>query len=136
VVAKLLYLAKKVRPDILTAVAFLATRVQKPTLHNQAKLMRVLKYLNGTPDRGTVLEPGTVVEPKAFVDASFAPHADGHSHSGSVITLGKGPIFVRIQIRSYQSPPGQSVSNRIDPQRQACIEQIMPCKYHVFLRER
>jgi hypothetical protein len=95
VVAKLLYLAKRARPDILTAVAFLATRVQKPTVHDQGKLMRVLKYLNGTPALGIVLEPGAVVEPTAFVDASFAPHADGHSHSGSVITLGKGPIFVR-----------------------------------------
>jgi hypothetical protein len=95
VVAKPLYLAKRVRPDNLTAVAFLATRVQKPTVHNQGKLMKVLKYLNGTPDLGIVLDLGAVAEPTAFVDASLAPHADGHSHSGSVITLGKGPIFVR-----------------------------------------
>ncbi len=72
VVAKLLYLAKRARPDILTTVAFLATRVQKPTVHDQGKLMRVLKYLNGTPGLGIVLEPGAVVEPTAFVDASFA----------------------------------------------------------------
>ena len=29
------------------------------------------------------------------IDASFGCHVDGKSHSGVVITLGKGPVFVR-----------------------------------------
>ncbi len=32
---------------------------------------------------------------KAYVDASYRVHADMKSHTGCVITLGKGPIFVR-----------------------------------------
>ena len=58
VVAKLLYLAKRVRPDILTAVAFLAFRVTSPILDDMEKLSRVLEYLNGCSDMGIVLRPG------------------------------------------------------------------------------
>ncbi len=36
-VAKLLYLAKRVRPDTLTAISFLATRVREPTEQDLAK---------------------------------------------------------------------------------------------------
>jgi hypothetical protein len=39
--AKLLYLAKRARPDILTAVSFLCTRVQSATTEDAAKLARV-----------------------------------------------------------------------------------------------
>ena len=38
IVAKLLYLTKRTRPQILLAVAFLCTRVQDPTVCDQAKL--------------------------------------------------------------------------------------------------
>lgn len=92
-VAKLLYLAKRTRPDILTAVSFLTTRVKAPTSHDQDKLMRVLKYLRGTKSLGIVLER-TSVAPLAFIDASYGVHDDFKSHSGLVITLGKGPLFV------------------------------------------
>jgi hypothetical protein len=95
-VAKLLYLAKRVRPDILTAVAFLASRVQSPTTDDQAKLDRVMKYLNGCGDLGIVLKPGSEeVSPLAYVDASYGVHSDGKSHSGMLIALGEGPVFVR-----------------------------------------
>jgi histone deacetylase 1/2 len=95
VVAKLLYLAKRARPDILTAVAFLATRVNAPTVDDQAKLHRVLKYLNGCSQLGIVLRPGSYVSLTAHIDASYGVHSDGKSHSGISIALGDGPIFVR-----------------------------------------
>ena len=56
-VAKLLYLAKRVRPDILTPVAFLSTRTRAPTADDQAKLNRVLRYINSTKEMGIILEP-------------------------------------------------------------------------------
>jgi Reverse transcriptase (RNA-dependent DNA polymerase) len=48
IVAKLLYLTKKSRPECLTAVAFLATRVSKCTEHDWEKLVRLLRYVNET----------------------------------------------------------------------------------------
>ena len=38
--AKILYLAKRVRPECLTAVAFLSTRVAAPDIDDLAKLRR------------------------------------------------------------------------------------------------
>ena len=94
-VAKLLYLAKRVRPDILTTIAFLSTRVQAPTEQDNEKLSRLLRYINGTKDLGICLEAGAGITILAYVDASFAVHGDMKSHTGGVISLGKGPVFVR-----------------------------------------
>ena len=44
-VAKLLYLSKHARPDILTAVGFLCTRVTQASVQDRVKLGRVLGYL-------------------------------------------------------------------------------------------
>jgi hypothetical protein len=43
--AKLLYRAKRARPDILTMVIFLCMRVQNATVQDRDKLDRVLGYL-------------------------------------------------------------------------------------------
>jgi hypothetical protein len=88
VVAKLLYLAKRTRIDILLAIAYLCTRVKAPTVGDQAKLGRVLKYLNGTADQVLVLRPTSELLLEGYVDASFACHPDGKSHTGLVVTLG------------------------------------------------
>ena len=54
--AKLLYAAKRARPDILLPVSFLSTRVQSPDTDDLAKLHRVLRYLNSCPNIGIVLQ--------------------------------------------------------------------------------
>ena len=56
--AKLLYLAKRARPDILAAVSYLATKVQKSDEDDVRKLDRVMNYLRATSERGIVLRPG------------------------------------------------------------------------------
>lgn len=94
-VAKLLYLAKRVRPDILTTVSFLATRVKEPNQQDLSKLSRLIRYIRGTVDYGIELtmEDGKL---DAFVDASHCVHAkDGKSQTGVYVTIGTGPIFVR-----------------------------------------
>ena len=49
-VAKLLYLAKRVRPDILQPVIFLTSRVRESTLDDWDKLDRILRYIT-PPER-------------------------------------------------------------------------------------
>ena len=44
-VAKLAYLAKRGKPERLTAVAFLSTRVTKCTNHDVEKLDRQVRYV-------------------------------------------------------------------------------------------
>ena len=95
--AQMLYLAKRTRPETLTAVAFLVTRVTKCDKDDLGKLKRLLLYVNGTRERGIVLRPGTRgVQLRIFVDAAYGVHSDGRSASGSVISLGEaGPIHVK-----------------------------------------
>jgi hypothetical protein len=47
-VAKALFLCKRARPDIQLTIAVLCTRVKGPNETNWAKLVRLMKYLNGT----------------------------------------------------------------------------------------
>ncbi len=91
-VAKLLYLSKRVRPEISFAVAFLCTRVLVATDVDEKKLMRVLQYLNKEPEIGITLEIGDPAAVTAFVDASYGNHADGKGHTGLNISLGAGSI--------------------------------------------
>jgi hypothetical protein len=76
-VAKLLYLAKRARPDILTVVTYLCMRVQHATVEDERKLARVLGYLKGTVGWTLLLKQAsmecTVV---AYVDAAYVLHSD------------------------------------------------------------
>ena len=93
-VAKLLYLAKRCRPDILPAVSFLTSRVGKVTAKDVSKLQRVFKFLRYTKDRAmrfikNVSEPDLV----AYVDAGYGIHQEGESRSGLVVTLNGTPVL-------------------------------------------
>lgn len=95
-VAKLLFLYKRVRPEILTAVGFLTTRVQAPAQQDDwTKLDRVLKYLNGSQYMGIILSPDRDLSLLVYVDASYGVHWDAKSHTGMSLSLGKGPIFAK-----------------------------------------
>jgi hypothetical protein len=95
IVATLLYLGKRVRPDILCATSFLTTRVQHPTEEDWDKCQRVLKYVNGTKSLGIRLKGTTTMQVKASIDASHGVHEDGRGHSGLHATLEIGPIAVK-----------------------------------------
>jgi hypothetical protein len=65
-----------VRPDILLPVNFLCSRSEKFDEDDHAKLIRILKYLQGTQDLGMALkhEPSNSVDIGVFADASFTVH--------------------------------------------------------------
>lgn len=89
-VAKLLYLAKRARPDWLTAVAFLATRVTKCSIDDLVKLEQPLKYVCCTRDRGIVFAPGDKgIVISVLIDAAYGVHPDGKSHTGSCVVIGE-----------------------------------------------
>jgi hypothetical protein len=95
-VAKLLYLAKRVRPDILQPVIFLTSRVRESTLDDWDKLDRILRYINATREIGIRLHAGKsrIIE-YAYIDSSFGIHPDFKGHTGILITIGGGPIYVK-----------------------------------------
>lgn len=98
-VAKMLYMAKRARPDILTAISFLTTRIMDPTEEDHGKLIRVIKYLYGTKDLPLTLSANMLQDNEvtitAYVDASYATHDDCKGHTGAAITLGQGILYAK-----------------------------------------
>jgi hypothetical protein len=90
-VAKGLFLCKRARPDIEQAILVLCTRVRDLNQADWEKLMRVMKYLNGTKGDLTLSADNLRVV-KWYVDTSFAVHPDFKSHTGAMMTLGKGAM--------------------------------------------
>jgi hypothetical protein len=84
-VAKLLYLAKCARPDILMVTSFLCTRVKSLTKLDQKRLLRVLGYLKTTIGLKYNITPKEPLAIVAYVDAAFATHEDSKLHSGVAI---------------------------------------------------
>jgi hypothetical protein len=98
VVASLLYIAMRVRLDILLPVVYLATRVHDTKMNDVAKLRRVLGYLKRYPERYMVLkvEDPTALVIRAYADASYGVYSKGRkSQTGIYITLGIGCIVGR-----------------------------------------
>jgi len=93
--AKLLYLGKRVRPEILTAISYLTKRVLSPTMDDMHKLHRVVRYIRGTQHLGIVLQADKYISVIGYVDASYGVHSDMRSHTGIVIGIGKGPVFAK-----------------------------------------
>jgi hypothetical protein len=91
--AKLLFLCKRARPDIQTAIAFLCTRVKCPDTDDYKKLTRVMTYLRGTIHLPLTLESDGSNIIKWWADASYAVHPDLKSHTGGAMSLGKGAIY-------------------------------------------
>ena len=94
-VAKLLYASKRTRPDILTPVSFLCTRVKSPTTQDILKVHRVIKYLRYTRLLVLTLDLRKSMDIMAFIDASFGVHRDMKSHTGVCIIIGQGIIYGR-----------------------------------------
>ncbi len=96
-VMKLMYLAKRTRPDILLATSYLATKLQQPTMVDLQKVNRIFKYINATKGEQLKLTCNSL-QLHCYIDASFNVHPkDSKSHSGAIFTLGDkgGPIFVK-----------------------------------------
>ena len=97
-VACLLYVAMRVRTDILLAVVYLATKVHNTLVGDINKLKRVLGYLKKYPRRFMVLkvdDPNKLVL-RCYADASYAIYEDGRkSQTGIFVTLGIGCIIAR-----------------------------------------
>jgi hypothetical protein len=92
-VAKLLFLCKRGRPDIQTAIAFLCTRVQHPTKHDYNKLARVIKYLRATLKLVLRLGAKNLNIIKWWVDALYGVHKDMRSHTGGAMSMGTGAVY-------------------------------------------
>lgn len=103
-VAKVLYPAKRVRDDLLTATSFLSRRVQRPTVQDREKLHRMIRYIRATKNLYKVLQVGEELEVKGYIDASYAVHNDCKGQSGCVITVGRaGSIYSKSSVQKLNT---------------------------------
>lgn len=93
IVAQLLYILKRARPDLAPAVPFLTTRVCDPTDDDWKKLRQVIEYLRMTKDMCLILSADKSKPPTWSIDAAHSVHQDCKGHTGGSFTLGKGSAF-------------------------------------------
>jgi hypothetical protein len=84
-VAKLLFVAKRARPDILLTVSFLTTRVKCPDQDDWKKLIRLLGYLKETANLYLTLSCSNLNNLPWFIDGSYALHEDMRGQSGAML---------------------------------------------------
>jgi len=101
IVAKTLYLAKRVRPELLGPVSFLASRVTAPTNDDMDKLTRMLQYINYTREQvltlgGNWRESSPMLT--VYIDSSHGVHSEGmRGQTGIAIFLEgcRGAIYCK-----------------------------------------
>jgi hypothetical protein len=93
ITAQLLFLALRARPDLLTTVSLLCTRVKAPDVDDKGKLRRAIRYLRHTKGLYLTLEVTNLTSLHWWVDASYAVHHDMRSHTGGLLSLGKDAIM-------------------------------------------
>ena len=112
-VAKLLYLAKRTRPDIWLAVAFLCTQVMAPDMDDYKKLGRCISNIRCTKELRLTLEANDMSVIHWWIDASFTVHADYKSHTGACLSFGRGcPVNISLtqKINTQSSTEAELVS--------------------------
>lgn len=95
IVAKLLFVGKRARPDIQVPIAFLTSRVTKADQDDWKKLKRMLQYIHSTIDMPLTISIDNMSIVKTWVDAAYATHDDMRSHTGGVIMMGKGTLYAK-----------------------------------------
>jgi hypothetical protein len=90
IVAMILYIVKRARPDAALANAFLTTRVREPDEDDWRNLRHLINYLRSTRELPLVLGAVQTGVLQWYVDASFAVHQDMRGQTGGALTLGRG----------------------------------------------
>ena len=112
-VAKTLFLSKRARPNLQTAIVFLTTRVKAPDNDDRKKLSKLMKYLQDTRYLPLILEDDDSGVLKWYIDGSFTIHNDMESHTGINLTMGKGTIYggsLKHKLNSKSSTKAELIS--------------------------
>ena len=97
ITALLLYVSKRARPDISTAIAFLCTGLLVADVDDWRQLRRLLQYLRTTINLELIIGADTLTAFNTFVDVAYGAHMDMKSHTGGALT------FARVVITSKSS---------------------------------
>ena len=78
---------------LLTAVAFLCTRVQSPDTDDWKKLGSCLQYLQDSAELKYTLSANGTWIIRWWIDASYGVHPDLKSHTGATMSMGQGCLY-------------------------------------------
>jgi hypothetical protein len=117
-VMKGVFQCKQARQDVLPGIVYLATRVKEPNESNWKKLLRLMNYIHATREDITKMSANNTQTIKWYVDLSFAVHKDMRSHTGAIMTLGKGAMSLdstkqKVNARSLTKSEMIAVDNMI-----------------------
>ena len=87
IIGSLLYLSTHTRPDIAVTTSMLARHVESPSMKHQQGVIKVLKYLKGTPNHGLKLVEGEGNQMIAHVDSTWGqePGTGRRSRTGFLL---------------------------------------------------
>ncbi len=86
----MLYVSKRARPDVSTAIVFLTTMVRAPDINDWRKLSHLMEHLRVDRLHPLILSANGSGVLMQYVDASFALHPNMCSHTGGGLTMGRG----------------------------------------------
>jgi hypothetical protein len=93
VVAKVLWAATRVRPDLLTTLSYLTCQVKAPDQDDMKKLIRMITYIRNTINLPLILGMKGSKEMKWWIDASFGTRYQLRSQTGATLSLGIGSLY-------------------------------------------
>ena len=93
IVAKLLFVSTRGRPDIHIPISFLTSRVTKADKDDWKKLRRLISYIKNTMDLCLTLSAENMNVIKWWVDAAYAVRDDFKSQTGATMSFGRGTIM-------------------------------------------
>ena len=93
IVAKLLFVSTRGRPDLHLPISFLTSRVTKADEDDWKKLKRLMQYIKNTLDLKLTLSAKNMNIVKWWVDAAYAVRDSCRSQTGSTMSLGLGTIM-------------------------------------------
>ena len=95
IVAKLLWIMKRARPDLETAISYLCTRVDKSDINDQGKLRRVIAYVHCTINDVRIIGENDLKSIFTWIDVAYAVNIDTRSQTGWAISLGLGVLHAK-----------------------------------------
>ena len=88
-----LFLSKRGCLDLMPGIAYYTTCVQNPNWDNWAKLRQLMSFLNQTKEDKLTLKADSLNKAVWHTDMAFAVHPDFCSHTGYMMSFGKGIII-------------------------------------------
>jgi len=107
VIGMLLYLSTNTRPDIAFAVSQVARFTHNPKLSHGTAIKMIIRYLQGSMTKGTIVKKASNLQLDYFCDADFAslftkdPHASlssAKSRGAYIIKLSGCPLIWKSQL--------------------------------------